>query len=333
MDFKNRFLKAYLQIKKAKRVLVVSHVSPDGDALSSVGAILELLKILDIECVAFCGGRRTSTFDYLPHAEKILQDEKEIGDLETFDLIITLDCGSLSRTGLSDEIKKAKSAKPETYIIEFDHHPKVDDYADLEIRDPEKAATVEIIYNFLKENKVVINKNLANCILTGIMTDTGNFLYPNASDENLEIASKMMSLGAQFPKIINSTLRNQNIFTMKLWGMAMNNLKISKKYNIAYSVITDEDLEKLGPKEETKQYLEGDIFGDIAGFLGNLAEVKAIMFLRQDGDRIKGSLRTSRPDMDISGLAQYLGGGGHPKASGFSLEGRIVKKGDSWEIV
>jgi phosphoesterase RecJ-like protein len=336
MDFRQQFIKAYNKIKIAKRVLVIAHVNPDGDALSSTGAFLELLNILSIESVAFCSGKKDTTFDYLPHQIKIISDKKNLPALISFDLLIILDCGSLSRTDLTHEILELKKIDARPYIIEFDHHPKMDDYSDLEIRNPDKAATAEIIYDFFRENKIAFNKNSANCILTGILTDTGNFLYPNSSEHNLEIASQMMSCGAQFPKIVNNILRNKNFLVMKLWGMAMNNLRINKKYNIAYSVITQDDLtelNKLGTPEEIEHFLHSDVFGDITGFLGNLSDVKAIMLLREEGGKIKGSLRTARPEVDISGLAKHLGGGGHPKASGFSVDGRIVKKVDSWEII
>lgn len=333
MDFKSRFIKAYSKIKSAKRILFISHVNPDGDAISSLGAFLELSVILGVDSLAYSAGKKGNIFNYLPHFEKIINDKEDLGELSQFDLIVVLDCGSLSRTELVDEIKDLKLLDTPPYIIEFDHHPKIDDYADLEIRDPDKSATAEIVYNFLKENKVVLNKNIANCVLTGILTDTGNFLYPNASNDNIEIASRMMSLGAQFPKIINNTLRNQNLITMRLWGVAMNNLQINSEYNIAYSVVSNDDIEKLGSKEDLAHYLNSDTFGDIAGFLSNLADVKAIMLLREENGKIKGSLRTARADVDISGLAQILGGGGHPKASGFSMSGQIIKTENGWEII
>lgn len=127
------------------------------------------------------------------------------------------------------------------------------------------------------------------------------------------------------------------MLTMKLWGLTMDNLKINHEYSLAYSVVTKKDIDdllKLGTAEEIERYLNYDVYGDIAGFLSNLSEVQAIMLLREEEEgRIKGSLRTSRPDVDISELAKKLGGGGHPKASGFVVEGHIVKTANGWEIV
>lgn len=337
MNYSLKYRQAYLKIKNARRLLVVGHVNPDGDALSSVCAFMELASLLGVSAKAYCHDKKTNTFNYLAHELDIVSDKNNILPLTSYDVMVTVDCGAMSRTFLAEEIQAVQSSIDRPYIIELDHHPKVDDYADLEIRQPDKAATVEIIYNLLKENKVNFNKNLANCILTGILTDTGNFLYSSATNINIAIASEMLSYGAQLPKIINRTLRNQNILTMKLWGVTMENLRINKTYNLAYSVITKDDIDnllKLGTAEEIERYLNYDIYGDIAGFLSTLSDVKAIMLLREEKEgRIKGSLRTSRNDVDISALAQRLGGGGHAKASGFVIEGHLVKDGNNWKVV
>ncbi|MEI6835341.1 MAG: bifunctional oligoribonuclease/PAP phosphatase NrnA [Candidatus Falkowbacteria bacterium] len=337
MNYAVSYHQAYLKIKNSRRLLVISHLNPDGDALSSVCAFLELANLLNLEVEAYCHGKKGDTFNYLPHEEKIFFDKTKLAPLTAYDVVLVLDCGSLSRTNLAQEILAVSRSFDRPYIIEMDHHPKMDNFADLEIRQPDKAATVEIIYNFLRENKVNFNKNLANCVLTGLLTDTGNFLYANSSHLNIAIASEMLNLGAQFPKIINSTLRNQNLLTMKLWGLTMDNLRINYRYNLAYSVITKEEIDnliKLGSAEEIEGYLNYDVYGDIAGFLSNLSEVQAIMLLREEElGKIRGSLRTARPGVDISGLAKQLGGGGHPKASGFSLTGHIVKADDGWKIV
>lgn len=337
MDYSIAYRRTYLKIKNSRKLLIISHVNPDGDALSSLCVFLEVAKGLGINVQAYCQAKKGNAFSYLPYESEIIVDKLELAPLNSFDTLIILDCGSLSRTNLEIEIKDILKSVDRPYIIEIDHHPKIDDFADLEIRQPDKAATVEIIYNFLQENKISFNKNLANCILTGLLTDTGNFLYSCSSNLNIAIASEMLGYGAQFPKIINNTLRNQNLLTMKLWGLTMNNLTLNTKYNLAYSVLSKDDLDdllKLGSQEEIDAYLRYDVYGDIAGFLSNLSEVQAIMLLREETlGKIKGSLRTSRPEVDISGLAKKLGGGGHPMASGFVLSGHILKTETGWQIV
>jgi len=144
-----------------------------------------------------------------------------------------------------------------------------------------------------------------------------------------------MDLGAQFPKLLNSTWRNKNFLEMKLLGLALGNLKVNKKYNISFSILPYEDLENI-KKDYT--FLSSDIFGDIAGFLSSLSETDIIMLLREEEiGYIKGSLRVgaSRPGIkaDVNKLASIFGGGGHKKASGFLIKGNIIKEGSNFKIV
>ncbi len=332
------YYQAFHYISQARRLLIVGHIHPDGDALSSVCALLEVAESYQVTAEAFCSHKKDKTvFDYLPHINRINSNKEKLDALDQYDVIVAVDCGSLSRTDLEEEILALKNQTTRPYVIEFDHHPHLDDYADLEIRQPEKAATAEVIHDFLVANQVPINREVADCVLTGLLADTGNFLYSKTSEANLSIASQMVAYGARLPKIIESLNRNQNLLTMRLWGLTLENLRINEAYNLAYSVLTKKELDSLvdlGTPEEIDRFLSQDVYGEIAGFLSNLAEVDAIMLLREDKEGyIKGSLRTSKEGVDISSLAQKLGGGGHAKASGFVVAGHLVKDGDVWKII
>jgi len=312
------FQKAYNLIKTSNNILVVTHEQPDGDALASVCLMAEVLKLADKKYWLYCSSEVNSQYDFLPNFEK-LKNSYENFD---FDLIIALDCGTIERTKLDKEIL---SRKPNQLVLEIDHHPKIKDYADLEIRDSAAAATTEILYYFLKANKIKISKDLASCVLTGILTDTGNFLYPSTSPKTVNIASEMLVKGAKLPQIMENTWRNKSIASMKTWGKAMSGLKINQQYNFGFTVLKSDDV----PAEVTEEELEG-----MSGFLSNLNAVNGIMLLRELPDgRIKGSLRTSKPKMDISKLARVLGGGGHAKAAGFTAEGKLEKTENGWEII
>lgn len=320
---KENFESAFQRIKEAKKILLVTHDRPDGDALSSSCALIDILKGLNKPFIAYCLDEPPPQFSFLPHIEEITAN-REGFDFAGFDLIIALDCANANRTNIQKELL---SRQPNQFTIEFDHHPKVDDYSDLELRYPWASSTAEVIYYFIKSNKIKFSKNLANCVLTGILTDTGNFLYPSTSEKAVKIASEMLIYGARFPKIMESTWRNKSLPAMKIWGKALNNLKVNRKYNIAYSVLTMEDMAESGATDEE---LEG-----IAGFLSNLEEVNALLLLREEKEgRIKGNLRTAKPDIDISYLANFLGGGGHPKAAGFSANDCKLEKTDSgWRLI
>jgi len=302
-------------------VLLVTHDRPDGDALSSTCAMLEILKNLNKDFAAYCLHEAPFQFNFLPHIEYMSANREEL-NFASFDLIIALDCGQLKRTNLTEEIKNRRTNQ---LVIEFDHHPKIDDYANVEIRLPKSAATTEVLYFFVKHNNIRITKNLANCILTGIITDTGNLLYESTSELTIKISSEMLAYGARFPLILEKTWRNKSLAAMRLWGKAMSNLQINHKYNFAFSVLRLSDMEMSGATEEE---LEG-----IAGYLSNLQNVNGVVLLRELGGRkIKGSLRTMKPGVDISKLAMSLGGGGHKKASGFVVYGEIRKTENGWRV-
>ena len=141
----------------------------------------------------------------------------------------------------------------------------------------------------------------------------------------------MLVYGAQFPLIVKNILYNKSLSAMKLWGLVLNNLQINSKCNLAFSTLT---LEEIGRFDNSE-----DVFDSISGFLSNLYGVKAVLFLREEKNdltgiiQIKGSLRSSHPHIDVSKLAKIFGGGGHTKASGFVIDGRLEKNKNGWRLV
>lgn len=320
----NRYQDALRAICSAQKILLVTHFNPDGDGIASLCSLLNWLRSINKDAQGFCLHQPPANLSYLPLVESI-----RFGDLSSlghafsdFDLIIVLDCGSLSRTGIADHLR---ARQPEQKIIEIDHHPKIDDYADLELRDPEAAATAELVYHFYKANSIGITKNMAMCLLTGIMTDTANFFYPSTSTTTVSIAAELVLCGARLPQITESTLRNKSLDGLKLWGQIMANLRINPRHNFAITLLPHEDRQK---NPVSKEELDG-----ISGFLSNLYGVKGILFLQEEEDgMIRGNLRTSSASVDISRLARLLGGGGHAKAAGFSLRGKLVRTDAGWKV-
>lgn len=325
------YKKAWQEIQQAQNILIVGHISPDSDAISSVGALIELMKRVGKKYSAYCQDKHSDAYSFLPHEEEILANKDF--SLKEFDLLIAVDCGSKNRTFLNKEIDELKNISNNSFfIIEFDHHPKVDDYADIEIRNPQASSTTEVLYNFFKINKIDFNKNIATSILSGILSDTANFLYSSTGKETIAISSEMLSYGAKFPKIVNKIWNNRSIQSIRLWSLALNNLQINYKYKIAFTIL---EYHKIAEVLKNDEYFDSDVFGEIAGFLSNMADVKAVMLLReQEKGLIKGNFRASAysDGIDLSKLAQIFGGGGHAKAAGFALEGEIEKNNSSWLI-
>lgn len=312
--------KILARIKTAKNILLVAHERPDGDALGSICAMMDFLLSQDKKFTAYCFDAPPINFNYLPHLEKIVSDKTKINFLD-FDLVIVFDCGDLTRTKLTDEIRTRARSQ---YVINIDHHSKTDDFADLEIKNDRAASTTEIVYDFFHLNKLPINKNVADCLLTGISVDTNNFLYQSTTDRTINISSEMLAQGASLPKIMEKTMRNHRLKSLKLWGAAMSGLEINKKYNLAVTALSKEDL--AGAADE-------DMDG-ISNYLGNLQGVAGVISLfEREGGIIKGSIRSSHPTVDISLLAGRFGGGGHAKAAGFVIQGQLKRNGGKWEII
>jgi len=325
-NLKEKLITAYDKILTSNNILIIAHKQPDGDALSSASTMSLLLDGLSKKYTLFSIDTPQASFSFLPNIHKFTTNINN--SFQNFDLIIVLDCGNSNRTGIADKLKLEKNQSQ--YIIEFDHHRKIEDYANLEIRLTNRSSTAEIIYLFLKENSIFINDKMANTLLTGILTDTANFLYPSANQATLDISSNLISYGASLPKITKKTWNNESISSMKILGKILNNLEINKTHKIAFTVLTYKEVKKL--KENFSN--EEDIFNKINGFLSNIQNTKAVLFIREEEyGEIKGSLRTNDEKVEVIGLARLLGGGGHPRACGFNVNGHIIKTGNNWKII
>lgn len=315
--------KATLQkILAANNTLVTIHVRPDGDAIASACILIELLENNKKNYFTYSQDAIPHQYSFLPHAEKINSNQSLLNFSE-YDLIISLDCGSVARTGLGLEIENRHNNQ---LFIEFDHHPHIEDIANISNRCPECASTTEVLYHFLQANQIALNKNYANCILTGLLTDTDNFLFPITSERSINIASEMLVYGARFPQVLESTHRNKSLGAMRLWGQALSNLKINPKYNFAFTIIRQEDIKEYDVSDEELE--------NLSNFISNLNDAKGILVLQELGsNEIKGSLRATQSNSDVSRLARQLGGGGHVKAAGFRIKGKLTNESGQWKII
>jgi phosphoesterase RecJ-like protein len=340
MSMQSKLIQAYEMMAAASSILIIAHLHPDGDALSSVAALRLMTKDLGKKTACYCKQKNPQLFDYLPGFQAIesdwesLQNKYDFKDniIDKFDLVIVADCGSLARTALIQEIKDYKQAGGK--IIEFDHHPRIYEYADLEIRYPDLSSTAELIYQFIITNKIFLSRELADCVLTGILTDTGNFLYPSASDETLKAAAATLEAGARYSKIVSYTLQNKDMAVVKMWGLALERLKINSRYQIVTAVITRTDIKDILGREGSDMASKSDLFSGLSGFLSNLAGAKAILLLyEEESGCVKGSLRSTSNGFMVDKLARALGGGGHKRASGFSVPGHLEKIGNNWQVI
>lgn len=313
---------AYIKKKENNKFLLVAHERPDGDTIAAVLAMSKLLQLLGKKTTAISHDRIPKVFQFLADWQEI-KDDFLIADYE---VVILLDNGDLKRTGYLDRILLAKSCG--IPIINIDHHPKNDIWkiAKVNIVNEKVSSTCEIIYDIYQELKVKIDKDTATALLTGIYTDTGGFQHANTAPTTLGIISDLLSKGARLKLISDNISNYRSVAMLKLWGVVLDRIEYRSDLKLVYSVITRKDMKKCGAKEE-----------DLAGVVNLISSIPGeqatlLLYELPDG-KIKGSLRTESSGIDVSKIAEIFGGGGHKKASGFVIEGKLEKTKGGWKVI
>ena len=296
---------------QARRIILVAHKNPDGDAIGSALAMHNILRSQGKETVPICIDSIPQEFSFLPRVEEFKQDIES-----SFDLTIGVDCASLDMVAFENL----------NIIVNIDHHPTNNSYGSINIIEPELSSTAEVLYNLFIKLGWVVDKNVATSLLTGIFTDTGSFQYPSTSPRTLEIAADLMNKGAYLPKIVQYTYQTKSLPTLRAWGKALSKVEINKFLEMAVSAISFEDLKKINAKLE-------DLSG-VVSIINTVPGIKVALLLTQiDESHVKGSLRsTQSAGVDVAKMAEQFGGGGHKLAAGFTVKGKLVKTENGWEI-
>jgi bifunctional oligoribonuclease and PAP phosphatase NrnA len=309
------FDEAWGIIEKAGHVFMTTHEGTDGDDLGSLLAVRKVLLSLGKNVSIAVVKGVPQSLKYLPGS----LDVKEEYSPADYDLVMTFGCSKIDRPAI-DELKTIKAP-----ILNFDHHPDNARFGTVNMVDPKTAAVAELVYYFLKHRNIATDKDIATCLLTGIFTDTGGFKHANTSAEVLEVSSELVRKGARIDRIAEFTYGQKRPQALKAWSRALENTRLDPEKEMIYSILTKEDMEELQATDE-----------DLKGFveiLNHIPQAKFAMVLKQDGDIVRGSLRSeSHKNTDVSKIAHSFGGGGHKLAAGFTIKGRLVKKENGWEV-
>jgi bifunctional oligoribonuclease and PAP phosphatase NrnA len=309
-------------INKSGKILLITHRNPDGDAIGSILAMQNYLLSLNKKIKSFCITKAGENFNYLQNIENI---EDNIENIESnYDLAIILDCGDLGMTKITEKIKQINF---KFGITNIDHHYTNPNYGDINIVIPKASSTAEIIYQIMRISNVKITPAMATALLTGIVTDTGNFAYRSTNKQSIETASRLLSIGADFEGISKANVYNKTIDILKLWGIVMRRIAFNEELKMVTTALFKTDLENLN--------LDKDAGEGISNYLNNLSKKNKFSLLLKEYEigKVKGSLRTTCDDVDVSLIAQKFGGGGHQKAAGFEVEGKLVFNNGRWQII
>lgn len=325
MDNKRVLQNIYQIILKSKNIFVQGHARC-GDATGSTLAMMHWLASLNKRYLAFSPEPIPEIFNFLPGVEEIVTDSNNF-NLSNFDLLLILDCGDISRTGIAEKIKQEK--RPDAYLVNIDHHHTNDYFGDINFVDTTAPATATLVHDFFQANNINLNKKIATCLLNGIFTDTSIFTNPATNQNALGQAADLLIAGASVNTILHSLTKNKTIKSLKLWGRALERLQLNEKYQIAFTVLLQDDFRDFS--EVKSEAVEG-----LANFMNSLSDAKIVMILREEsGGLIKGSLRTTDDNCDVGKLAKFFGGGGHKKAAGFTIRGQIRYNEERkiWEVI
>lgn len=300
----------------ANTILLISHRNPDPDTVGGALALGEYLASSGKNVTYFCSDRIPANFFYMPGSHDFISDKNITA--KKYDLTIFIDCGEIARSGLPNLLETKQNL-----WIKIDHHLTAESFMDLEIRQPSSGATCEIIYGFLRHVNANITKTIATALLSGILIDTSFLSNAATSDESVRISGELVSYGADYRAVISAFHLNKDLKILKLWGNALSRLKHNKTNGIATTAIFKEDL--IG--EEAEEALSG-----LSGFLSGILQAKAVAVYFETPTGVRGSLRTTRDDINVADLAGVFGGGGHQKAAGFNFAGKIIEQENEWIV-
>lgn len=316
-----QFSEARDLIALSQRILLVSHRRPDGDTLGATvalhSALLKMGKTPVAACIDAISPRLTFVSELLTPPHEFVREF----DLNTFDLIIISDAGASHMTGFQEKYSDFLSKR--VPIINIDHHGSNDNYGTINIVDPKASSATIMVWRFLKFLGMEITRPMAKALLAGIYNDTGGMMHSNTTRETYEAAAELCAKGVSIDEVVRPLFKDSSFSQLKLWGFILENMHRNEK-DVVSSVVTEGDLKIIGAHS-------GDT-GGIIDLMNTVPEGVFTLLLAEDEGVVKGSLRTRRDDVNVSDIAGQFGGGGHAKASGFRINGRLERE-VKWKIV
>lgn len=292
------------RLAKANKVIVASHVRPDGDAIGSLLGLGLALKDAGKSVQMVLADGIPASFRHLEGSDLVLKAPS--GEYDTF---ITLDCADFKRTGKVFE----NFGQPD---INIDHHVTNEQYGKINLIEAEEVATAAILTNHLPEWGFAITKPIAAALLTGIITDTLGFRTSNTTPEALRQCAMLMEAGVNMPDLYMRSLVKKSFPAAKYWGAGLSSLEHAN--GIVWGTLTLEDRKRAGYGGND----DADLINLISAIDGNKV---GMVFVEQNDNHVKISWRALEPDIDVSKVAKHFNGGGHAAAAGADIPGKLAE--------
>jgi len=297
---------AKVLLEKCSCPYLVTHPRPDGDTIGSALALRLALLALDKSPVVACIHPIPATLGYLPGVDTFVHT---VPQDKAIDLIVAVDMSDLKRTG---------GLVPESWIgriplLVIDHHETNEAFGDVNIVQPQAAATAMPMLDLITALGVPVGEDIATCLLTGILTDTRGLRTEATTPQVLSLVSQLIEAGGDYMAVVQYALDSVPYRQMQAWGVALNRLQLDD--GIVWATFPLAEKEKFG--------LEDHDDLNLSNFLSRIAEAKiVIVFLEMRDGTVKISMR-ARPGYNVARVAKQLGGGGHRLAAGCSISGSL----------
>jgi phosphoesterase RecJ-like protein len=290
------------QIERRDSFVLTSHARPDGDAIGSALACCQVLRAMGKQADVVLHDAVPRIYRPLPFADQVVQANRLNGSYEA---AIILECDSVLRTrleGLEDR-----------FLINIDHHASGRPFADVNWIDPHAVATAEMVFRLGREAGVPLSPEIATCLYTALMTDTGSFMFQGTNEHTFALARELTLAGADPSHCARNIYFAHSGAKMRLLGEALRNL--NQEGHLVWIWVTQEQMERCGAKEED---CEG-----LVNYALSIADAEVAVFFRELPDgRFRVSLR-SKGKVNVAKLAEGFGGGGHECASGCAVKGPL----------
>lgn len=298
--------KATTCIREAERILIASHINPDGDTIGSLLALGLGLERLQKKVVMVSQDGVPERYRSLPGVARVLTSFEE-----GVDLAISVDCGALELLGTTQQAF-SRSKK----ILQIDHHEVGKRFGDYLLIDSSIAAAGEEVYYLLHALGVEIDLTIAKCLLTSLVVETNSFRLPNVTEKTFKICAELLSKGVDFPAFVQEVFWKRDATACRLFGLSLSRVVLDCNGKLAWSVLRQEDFSEMGGKESDVD--------DVSDAIRTIDGVWVSAFFREQGDgTLRVSLR-SRGGINVAQVSEKFGGGGHWDAAGC----KIIKGGD-----
>lgn len=289
---------------QAEKILIATHIFPDGDALGSQLALGDSLAALDKKVFLYSEEKVSHLYDFLPGCERL---QGSLPDLAQYDCVVAVDCADQKRLG--KEAEKLLTAKK---VIMIDHHAGHKPFGDIQWIDPKRASTGEMVYDLIVALGADISADAAYCLYTAVVSDTGSFMYSSTTADTFRVASELIALGVKPSEVAGKLFENFTVNRLQLLQLVLDSLEMHSDGQIAIINVTREMFASTGAvPADTENFIN---------YPRAVASVRVAAFIKETRDGVVSvSLRSKGADCDVAELAAGYGGGGHTNAAGFKL--------------